>query len=452
MYCFSGRYAFQLWKPLGQVLSQTAKKMPTSAFSSYHYKGGFDQKMTKREASLILGISPTSTKSKVRDAHRRIMVLNHPDKEEYTRRTQTLASCLTKTPSTERKEFILDFTRTLIKADILEMGPKFSTFLKKHCKQGGSFPVPSHLRTEYLPGLYPQYKQDIKDAVEGKDIYVILDETTDAFGRCALAILLQPVDKRPVVADLAFLDRVNFTTVSQAVISSLNNNGVDFNNVSAFVSDSASYMKKAFTSILKGLFPNSVYVTCFAHLLSLVLDVFPEMFEDVNRLCALAPQRRLALTSFMLENGHSTVMPVYAVQTRCGSWIRAMAYLAEYMDVLTNFTRTLPETAKTAGADDWHPHTTELLGQLPKEDQLSWSSCTELFQSAMAACSIKLQTVLDKHPCLHMFKSITVLDPAQVVGARKDTKDYVHAVPALSQVSAEEWHRHMGIDKADSME
>uniref|UniRef100_A0AAZ3Q0U7 Uncharacterized protein n=1 Tax=Oncorhynchus tshawytscha TaxID=74940 RepID=A0AAZ3Q0U7_ONCTS len=62
---FAGRYAFQLWKPLGQVLSQTAKKMPTSTFSSHYYKGGFDQKMTKREASLILGISPTSTKSKV---------------------------------------------------------------------------------------------------------------------------------------------------------------------------------------------------------------------------------------------------------------------------------------------------------------------------------------------------------------------------------------------------
>ncbi|XP_052378462.1 dnaJ homolog subfamily C member 15-like [Oncorhynchus masou masou] len=77
---FAGRYAFQLWKPLGQVLSQTAKKMPTSTFSSHYYKGGFDQKMTKREASLILGISPTSTKSKLRDAHRRIMVLNHPDK------------------------------------------------------------------------------------------------------------------------------------------------------------------------------------------------------------------------------------------------------------------------------------------------------------------------------------------------------------------------------------
>ncbi|XP_012675254.2 dnaJ homolog subfamily C member 15 [Clupea harengus] len=76
---FAGRYAFQLWKPLGQVISQTAKNFPTSSFSTY-YKGGFDQKMTKREASLILGISPTCPKSKVREAHRRCMVLNHPDK------------------------------------------------------------------------------------------------------------------------------------------------------------------------------------------------------------------------------------------------------------------------------------------------------------------------------------------------------------------------------------
>uniref|UniRef100_A0A8C8DCB1 Uncharacterized protein n=1 Tax=Oncorhynchus tshawytscha TaxID=74940 RepID=A0A8C8DCB1_ONCTS len=52
------------------------------SFSSHHYNGGFDQKMTKKEASLIHGISPTSTKSKVRDAHWRIMVLNHTGEGE----------------------------------------------------------------------------------------------------------------------------------------------------------------------------------------------------------------------------------------------------------------------------------------------------------------------------------------------------------------------------------
>ncbi|XP_043104396.1 dnaJ homolog subfamily C member 15-like [Puntigrus tetrazona] len=71
--------AFHLWRPLGQVITEAAKKLPSASFSAY-YKGGFEQKMTRREASLILGISPTSTKTKVREAHRRIMVLNHPDK------------------------------------------------------------------------------------------------------------------------------------------------------------------------------------------------------------------------------------------------------------------------------------------------------------------------------------------------------------------------------------
>ncbi|KAG1945384.1 dnaJ homolog subfamily C member 15 [Pimephales promelas] len=76
---FAGRYAFHLWKPLGQVITEAAKKVPTTSFSAY-YKGGFEQKMTRREASLVLGISPTSTKAKIRESHRRIMVLNHPDK------------------------------------------------------------------------------------------------------------------------------------------------------------------------------------------------------------------------------------------------------------------------------------------------------------------------------------------------------------------------------------
>uniref|UniRef100_A0A8C3VNQ2 DnaJ heat shock protein family (Hsp40) member C15 n=1 Tax=Catagonus wagneri TaxID=51154 RepID=A0A8C3VNQ2_9CETA len=76
---FAGRYAFQIWKPLGQVITETAKKISTPTFSSY-YKGGFEQKMSRREASLILGVSPSAGKAKIRAAHRRIMILNHPDK------------------------------------------------------------------------------------------------------------------------------------------------------------------------------------------------------------------------------------------------------------------------------------------------------------------------------------------------------------------------------------
>lgn len=36
--------------------------------------------MSRREASLILGISSNANRSKIREAHRRIMLLNHPDR------------------------------------------------------------------------------------------------------------------------------------------------------------------------------------------------------------------------------------------------------------------------------------------------------------------------------------------------------------------------------------
>lgn len=45
-----------------------------------YYKGGFEHVMTKREASLILGVSPNSQSDKIKLAHKRIMLLNHPDK------------------------------------------------------------------------------------------------------------------------------------------------------------------------------------------------------------------------------------------------------------------------------------------------------------------------------------------------------------------------------------
>jgi hypothetical protein len=34
--------------------------------NSKYYKGGFEPKMTRREASLILGISPTASKTKIK--------------------------------------------------------------------------------------------------------------------------------------------------------------------------------------------------------------------------------------------------------------------------------------------------------------------------------------------------------------------------------------------------
>ena len=46
---------------------------------SKYYEGGFDDKMTRREAALILGVRESSTSKRIKDAHRKLLILNHPD-------------------------------------------------------------------------------------------------------------------------------------------------------------------------------------------------------------------------------------------------------------------------------------------------------------------------------------------------------------------------------------
>merc|ERR1712050_293226 len=74
---FAGRAIMRNQKVMGEALKKSLDALPSS---SKYYKGGFEMKMTKREASLIPGVSPTASAKKIKDAHKRIMLLNHPDR------------------------------------------------------------------------------------------------------------------------------------------------------------------------------------------------------------------------------------------------------------------------------------------------------------------------------------------------------------------------------------
>ena len=41
--------------------------------------GGFEDKMTRKEAALILGVRESSTPKRIKEAHRKLLILNHPD-------------------------------------------------------------------------------------------------------------------------------------------------------------------------------------------------------------------------------------------------------------------------------------------------------------------------------------------------------------------------------------
>uniref|UniRef100_A0A453LWN0 J domain-containing protein n=1 Tax=Aegilops tauschii subsp. strangulata TaxID=200361 RepID=A0A453LWN0_AEGTS len=43
------------------------------------YPGGFEREMSRREAALILGVRERAALDKIKEAHKRVMVANHPD-------------------------------------------------------------------------------------------------------------------------------------------------------------------------------------------------------------------------------------------------------------------------------------------------------------------------------------------------------------------------------------
>lgn len=81
---YGARYAMRRLPGVASTFKQTLENLPKfdaeSMASSKYYKGGFDQKMNRREAALILGITPSSNKIKVKDAFKKVMAANHPDR------------------------------------------------------------------------------------------------------------------------------------------------------------------------------------------------------------------------------------------------------------------------------------------------------------------------------------------------------------------------------------
>ncbi|XP_018403908.1 PREDICTED: mitochondrial import inner membrane translocase subunit TIM14 [Cyphomyrmex costatus] len=78
---FAGRYLLRRLPNLSQRMAETVKKLDSQSLAnSKYYKGGFEPKMTRREASLILSVSPTASKSKMKEQFKKVMAVNHPDR------------------------------------------------------------------------------------------------------------------------------------------------------------------------------------------------------------------------------------------------------------------------------------------------------------------------------------------------------------------------------------
>lgn len=185
----------------------------------------------------------------------------------------------------------------------------------------------------------------------GKKVAVLVDEMTDAMARYVVNVLMQPLDSfadvacKAMLVNTEFLPEVNNVTIAQLIIRTITMSNVHFNDVIALVSDNAAYMKKCFYDNLRGLLPNAVHVTCWAHILSLVGEEFHAALQlcdllaaNIKGIFSKAPGRRARYLHHLKQNNVSNVhLPPVPVITRWNTWFAAIFYHAEHLDHYVTF-------------------------------------------------------------------------------------------------------------------
>ncbi|XP_003743221.1 uncharacterized protein LOC100898413 [Galendromus occidentalis] len=127
-------------------------------------------------------------------------------------------------------------------------------YLERNLKNIGAIPCSRHLRQKYLPSVFETHVKEPKGILKNSSsLAIVCDETIDAEDR-------------------------------EAVINELNEDDVSFSKVSALVTDNTAYMHKAWSHSLRAVLLNAVYVTCTAHLLNLICELWQEVFKSVNKL------------------------------------------------------------------------------------------------------------------------------------------------------------------------
>ena len=233
--------------------------------------------------------------------------------------------------------------------------PKVREFLNSRVKNGGAIPGGFQLQNHYLPLLFTEHVEELKAKLKGKNLCVILDEMSDDAGRYVLNVLVSTMELNSAgrvdasLIDVVFMEKTNHSTVSMAIVKTLTSYDIEFEDVVAFDTDNASCMKKAFRDVLSPLFPNSIHVTCLAHIMNLVGESFRQPFEAVNNFVRrfnqqfyLAGGRKARFLSKLKsyvsalpepEDGKKPLvtMAPNPVATRWGCWFDAVRYHVSFM-------------------------------------------------------------------------------------------------------------------------
>ncbi|KAF6772764.1 hypothetical protein AHF37_08355 [Paragonimus kellicotti] len=271
-----------------------------------------------------------------------------------------ISPAVTPTSSTtdNTRQFHYDLTEALLSSDIplwKLQNLAFKNFLSKY--------IPLHdipnelvLRKKYVPILYQRTIQHIRETIGEKNVYLIVDESTDGMNQHLCNVLIGPLshDKfiPPMLLDCVVLDSTNSSTISQSINNALMllwPSSVYYDRVFLLLTDAAPYMIKAGAG-LSVLYPKMIYITCLLNAIHRVAEVVrfsyaevDDLFVTVKQLFSKAPSRRRAFLDLTSLN----TLPPSPSSGRWGTWIEAACFFQEHYAKVKRFVMELDENTPT---------------------------------------------------------------------------------------------------------
>lgn len=248
--------------------------------------------------------------------------------------------------------------------------PLMRKFLQARVANGGAIPKCSQLRDCYLFDVYQTERAALKELVANKQVALIVDELSDSEGRFVLDVMAVFLDFDELspsgnavawLLDSHFLTETNNRTVSQAVVKTVHDYGIEYDNVRVFNSDNVSYMKKAFCDTLSCLFPYCIHITCHSHIVNLVASDFKKPFKEVTEyvkcfrnLFYVPSGRKSRFLKFLqaaLNPGESATMPPNPTTKSWSAWFDSVLYHADHFLLFTDFIQEEVNRCRASASD-----------------------------------------------------------------------------------------------------
>jgi len=245
---------------------------------------------------------------------------------------QNVQSLLTNTVL-NKDPFCVDLCKALVSANIpLKKlnDTHFKSFLEKYTLK--KIPDESTIRKNYLNDCYIETMNKIRNKVEGKKVWLSIDETTDIEGRYVANVIIGTLESdgpgTTMLLNSEVLDKANYSTISKLFEKSLHllwPEGIQHDSVLLFLSDAAPYMVKA-AGAIKAFYSKILHVTCLAHGLHLTAEEVRKCFPNVDKL--ISNVKKIFLKSpyrvaFFKNEAPGLPLPPEPIITRWGTWLNA---------------------------------------------------------------------------------------------------------------------------------